>query len=140
MNNLEGAWSSTTVSFIRWFLISRDNWIFSKNVFSLQKLLGIPLEIPSVLGITLDKSPWNCFQENVSALSFVVGGAFLSRSIQFCYSVNELYHYADLNKNSKKGSIPFFVKATLLNAICTPENDLIEPRPKFKLVFKFNSF
>ena len=81
----------------------------------------------------------------VGSLSFackfvVLERAFPSHSIQFCYSINELHYYAHLNKNSKKGSIHFFVKVTLLNAIVTPENDLTEPGLKFKLAFKFNSF
>ena len=81
----------------------------------------------------------------VGSLSFacqvvVLGRDLPSCSIHFCYSINELHYYANLNKNSKKDSIRFFVKATLLNAIVTPENDLINPRPKFKLVLKFNSF
>ena len=70
----------------------------------------------------------------------MLGRVFLSRLIHFFYSVNELHFYAYLKKNSKKGSIHIFVKITLLNAIVTPKNDIIEPRLKFKLVVKFNSF
>ena len=81
----------------------------------------------------------------VGSLSFackfvVLGRAFPSCSIQFCDSINELHYYAHLDNNSKKGSIHFFVKVNLLNAIVTPENDLTDLGLTFKSVFKFNSF
>ena len=56
-----------------------------------------------------------CTEQDLGfACKFVVlERAFPSRSIQFCYSINELHYYAHLNKNSKKGSIHFFVKPLL---------------------------